>query len=145
MDFPSNLYYSIEKQLSRKDVHMTAKKDAPQKSQITFGKFDNVDIRVGRIVSAPMATGTKSPCRVITVDVGHLGERISVGQYALVPENELLGKNIVVCVNLGERPMGDYKSQALVLGVPHPDSPEDQSQAIPLLASELSDPGTQIY
>jgi hypothetical protein len=31
------------------------------------------------------------------------------------------------------------------LGVPHPDSPSDQSQAAPLLAHEKATPGDRIY
>jgi tRNA-binding protein len=117
----------------------------PLKPQITFGKFQNVDMRVGRIISAPAAAGTNAPCRVITVDLGEHGVRTSVGQYALLEEEDLVGKNVVVCVNLGAREMGPYVSDALVLGTPHPDSPEDQAQATPLLASERSSPGDSIY
>ncbi len=124
---------------------MAAKKDQPQKAQITFGKFDNVDMRVARVVSAPLAEGTTSPCRVITLDVGHLGERTSVGQYALLPEDDLIGKHVVVCANLGSREMGSYRSEALILGAPHPDGPADQAQATPLFVSEKTSPGDQIF
>ena len=70
-------------------------------------------------VVAPLAEGTRAPCRAITLDVGHLGERVSVGQLALWDEAELIGRNVVACVNLGTRQMGPYLSQALVLGAPH--------------------------
>jgi tRNA-binding protein len=124
---------------------MTHQKDSPQKSQITFGKFENVDMRVGRVVSAPLAEGTRSPCRVITLDLGHLGHRTSIGQYALIPEDELVGRNVVACINLGSRDMGPYVSEALVLGVPHPESPDDQSQAIPLWPDSEVEPGNSIF
>jgi tRNA-binding protein len=120
-------------------------KEAPPKPKITFGKFENVDLRVARVVSAPMAEGTRFPCRVIELDLGHLGVRRSVGQYALLTEDELVGRHVVVCVNLGAREMGPYTSDALVLGAPHPDSPEGQAQAAPLFAHEKANPGDQIY
>jgi tRNA-binding protein len=117
----------------------------PQKAQITFGKFDNVDLRAAKVISAPLAEGTKSPCRVITLDVGHLGTKTSIGQYALIDEDDLVGKNVVVCVNLGQREMGPYISELLVLGTHHPESPADQSQAVPLLASDSALPGDSVF
>lgn len=116
-----------------------------QKPQITFGKFENVDMRVAKVISAPMAQGTRNPCRVITLNLGSLGQRQSVGQYALVDENDLVGHNVVACINLGQREMGPYVSEALLLGAPHPESPSDQAQATPLFVSDLVQPGSQIY
>lgn len=124
---------------------MAPKKEQPQKAQITFGKFDNIDLRIARVVSAPLADGTASPCRVVTLDVGHLGRRTSVGQYALLSEGELVGKHVVACVNLSAREMGPYRSEALILGAPHPDGPSDQAQATPLFASEKTTPGDRVY
>ncbi|THJ70495.1 tRNA-binding protein [Candidatus Frankia alpina] len=119
--------------------------ELPQKSQITFGKFQNVDLRVGRVLSAPLAEGTRHPCRVISLDLGHLGERRSVGQYALLAEEELVGQNVIACVNLGARDMGPYTSEALVLGVPHPEGPADQAQATPLFTTKDARPGDAVY
>ncbi|WP_432833666.1 hypothetical protein [Dactylosporangium sp. CA-092794] len=120
-------------------------KETPPKSQITFGKFQNVDLRVARILAAPLADGTRNPARVIQLDLGPLGQRTSVGQYALIDEKDLVGKNVIVCINLGVREMGPYKSEALVLGAPHPDSPEDQDQATPLRVDDIAEPGAAIF
>ncbi|GAA1988449.1 hypothetical protein GCM10009738_80580 [Kitasatospora viridis] len=117
----------------------------PEKVQITFGKFQNVDLRVARVLSAPLAEGTRFPCRVLTLDLGHLGRRTSVGQYALLEEAELTGRNVVACVNLGARPMGEFTSEALVLGAPHPSGPADQAQATPLFVAADARPGDCIY
>jgi tRNA-binding protein len=117
----------------------------PCKAQITFGKFQNVDMRVARVLAAPMAEGTKAPCRVMKLDLGHLGERMSVGQYALLPESDLIGQNVVVCVNLSPREMGPYISEVLVLGAPHPNSPEDQAQATPLFVNNGARVGDCIF
>jgi tRNA-binding protein len=118
---------------------------AAPKPQITFGKFQNVDLRVARVVSAPMAEGTRFPCRVLELDLGPLGKRVSVGQFALLNEDELVGRNVVACVNLGPREMGPYVSQALVLGARHPASPAEQAQAIPLTVHADATPGDTIY
>ena len=119
--------------------------DRPAKPQITFGKFENVDMRVARVIGAEMAIGTRFPCRVLELDVGPLGRRRSIGQYALVAEDELVGSNVIACVNLGTRALGDYQSEALVLGVSHPDGPDDQAQATPLLADPRARPGDAVF
>lgn len=119
--------------------------DGPRKQQITFGKFDNVDLRVARVIEAPLAEGTRHPTRLFRLDVGSLGELRSVGQFALVDQDDLVGSHVVVCVNLGVREMGPHVSEALVLGAPHPDSPADQSQATPLSVSCSVAPGSQVF
>ena len=117
----------------------------PRRPQVSFAGFENVDMRVGRVVSADMALGTRAPSRVIRVDLGSLGIVQSVGQLALVPEAELVGRNVVVCINLGPRKIGRYVSEALVLGVPHPDSPEGQAQATPLYVDGSAEAGSQVF
>ena len=117
----------------------------PLKSQISFGSFEAVDLRVARCVSAPIASGTRAPCRVLTLSLGHLGPRTSVGQLALVDERDLVGRNLVVCVNFAPRQMGRYTSEVLVLGAPHPDGPPDQAQATPLYVSDAARPGDCVF
>jgi tRNA-binding protein len=117
----------------------------PEKARITFGKFANVDLRVARVVRAPLAEGTRHPCRVVTLDLGHLGTRTAVGQLAMVDEADLVGRHVIACVNLGAREMGPYVSEALVLGAPHPGSPDGQAQATPLFVSDATRPGDQVF
>jgi tRNA-binding protein len=117
----------------------------PPKQQITFGKFENVDMRVARVISARPAEGATKPSRVFELDLGELGTRTSVGQYALVPESELVGRNVIACINLGVREVGRYKSEALILGALHPGSPPGEAQATPLYVGEDVPPGSQIF
>ena len=112
---------------------------------ITFGKFQNVDMRVAVVRSAPIASGTNAPSRLVSLDLGPLGRRQSVAQFALVDEEELIDKFVVACINLAPRQIGEHLSEALVLGVPHPDSPSDQAQAIPLSVSDLATPGDRVF
>src|SRR5436309_11569215 len=90
----------------RRVERMAAKMPPPPKPRITFGKFANVDMRVAQVQSAAMAEGTAKPCRVLKLDVGPLGTLTSVGQFALLSEEELVGRKVVVCCNLGPREMG---------------------------------------
>lgn len=124
---------------------MAAKSQTPQKPQITAGKFANVDLRVARVLAAPMAEGTTVPSRVLQLDLGHLGQRTSVGQYALIDDDTLVGRNVVACINLGSRRIGDYESEALVLGAPHPANPPGQAQATPLYVSDDARPGDEVF
>jgi tRNA-binding protein len=117
----------------------------PIKQSITFGKFSNIDLRVVEVKKAPMAEGTDKPCRVLTVDAGKLGTFTSVGQFALLDEQDLVGRKLIACCNLSPRPMGPYVSEVLILGAPHPDSPSDQEQALPLFVDNRSENGSQIY
>ena len=124
---------------------MSAEKQAPLKPLITFGKFVNVDMRVARILSASLAEGTRNPCHVIDLDLGHLGKLRSIDQFALVPEKQLVGRKVIVCCNLGSRAMGPYTSEALVLGMHHPGSPEGQDQAMPLYVDDSARCGDEVF
>jgi tRNA-binding protein len=115
------------------------------KPTITFGKFQNIDMRIALVRAAPIAPGTNAPSRLVSLDLGHLGKRQSVAQFALVDEADLVGKHVVACINLAPRQIGDHLSEALILGVLHPDNPEGQAQALPLLASELATPGDRVF
>jgi len=115
------------------------------KPTITFGKFQNVDMRVALVRAAPIAPGTNAPSRLVSLDLGRLGHRQSVAQFALVDETDLVGRHVVACINLAPRQIGDHLSEALVLGVPHPDSPDGQAQALPLLVSDMATPGDRVF
>ena len=117
----------------------------PIAAETDLDGFASVDLRVGRVLAAPLADGTRMPSRVLTLDLGEHGSRTSVAQLALVPEDELVGSIVVACVNLGARRIGRYRSEVLVLGVPHPDSPPDQAQALPLRVDAGARPGDRVF
>lgn len=114
-------------------------------STISFGTFQSVDMRVAEVVSAGMAEGTRVPSRLVKLDLGPLGLKIAIGQYALMKESDLIGKKVIVCCNMGPKRMGPYESEVLLMGTRHPDSPEKQSQAVPLLAHSLARNGDRVY
>jgi len=124
---------------------MHAGEELPLKQRVTFGKFQNIDLRVGQIISAPLAEGTAKASRMITLDAGHLGRFTSVAQLFLIPEGQLVGRKVVICANLGPRDIGPYKSEVLVMGIPHPESPADEDQAYPLFVDDLAVVGDPIF
>jgi tRNA-binding protein len=120
--------------------------DAPAlKPTIDFAAFAGVDLRVAQVLDAPMARDTRKPCRLFELDLGHLGRRRAVGQFALVPIEQLVGRKLIVCCNLGTRRMGPYTSEVLVMGVRHPASPPDQEQATPLFVDDQARPGDGVF
>ena len=50
--------------VERIEESMSMMRNSPPKSQITFGKFENIDMRVATVLSARMAEGTRFPSRV---------------------------------------------------------------------------------
>jgi len=124
---------------------MHAGEKLPLKPRVTFGKFQNIDMRVARIISAHPAEDVARPSRLIVLDAGHLGRITSVAQFMLVSEEQLVGRKVVICANLSPREIGKYTSEVLVLGVPHPDSPADQDQAYPLFVDDPAVVGDPIY
>lgn len=115
------------------------------KPDVQYDTFASLELRVALVVSASLTEGTRAPSRELVLDLGPLGERRSVGQYALIPEEELVGRKVVTCCNLGTRKMGPYRSEALVLGTDHPDSPAGQAQALPLWAHPDANAGDRVY
>jgi tRNA-binding protein len=117
----------------------------PLEDEIGFDQFQAVDVRVAVVLAAPLAEGTRMRSRKLTLDLGGLGTLQSVAQFALVEEAHLVGGNVVACVNLGRRQIGQHASEVLVLGTPHPRSPDGEAQALPLRADPEARPGDRIF
>jgi tRNA-binding protein len=113
--------------------------------EIDFDQFAAVDIRVALVLAAPLAEGTRARSRKLTLDLGDLGSAQSVAQLALIDEADLVGTHLLVCVNLGPRQIGKHRSEVLVLGTPHPESPEGEAQALPLRADPAASPGDRVF
>jgi tRNA-binding EMAP/Myf-like protein len=114
--------------------------------EISKDDFEKVDMRVAEVLSAKATEGLRAPSRVFELDLGPLGPRQSVGQYALVREEDLVGKKVIVCINLGTVRFGrNYKSEVLVMGAPHPNSPSDQRQALPLTVDPVCHNGAKVF
>lgn len=85
---------------------------------IDYNQFEAVELRVGTIVRAETFPEARKPAYKIWVDFGpDLGVRQSSAQITAhyTPEN-LIGKQIVGCVNLGEKKIAGFKSQFLCTG-----------------------------
>jgi tRNA-binding protein len=103
--------------------------------------FESVDLRVGRIVACEPHHAARQPSYQLSIDFGPLGERTSSAQLtALYEPDDLVGRLVIAAVNLGERRVGGFVSQVLVLGLP------DAADRVVLLQPERDVPlGARVY
>lgn len=90
---------------------------APQAS-LTWDEFMNVELRVGRIVSAEPFSKARKPAYILQVDFGpELGLRKSSAQItALYTPEQLAGRLVVAVVNFPPKQIGPIMSECLVTG-----------------------------
>jgi tRNA-binding protein len=103
---------------------------------ITFSEFENIDIRVGRIVRAEVFPEARKPAYKLLIDFGsEVGLRRSSAQLtARYCGEDLVGRLVVGVVNLPPRPIGPFVSDVLTLGVP------DEHGAVVLLVPDANVP-----
>jgi tRNA-binding protein len=93
-----------------------------QTRSIDFAAFQQVEVRVGCILSAEPAEGCRVPAYKLTLDFGpDIGTRQSIAQATNYPRESLLGRQVLAVVNLKPRQVGKHTSEVLVLGVPTQD------------------------
>jgi len=106
--------------------------------EISFDEFMKIDLRVGVIKSVDRIKGSDNLYKII-VDLGELGERQLVAGIAkwYKPE-ELIGKHIVVVVNLKPKRIFGETSQGMLLAA------DEDGVPILLTTDKPVKPGTRI-
>jgi tRNA-binding protein len=106
--------------------------------ETTIDQFQQVDMRVGRIVAAEPFPEARNPSYRLRIDFGPaMGERESAAQLTVTYPDPaaLVGRQVVAVVNFPARRIAGFASQVLVLGAmgdggqvfllePDPASPE---------------------
>ena len=103
---------------------------------ISYEEFDKVQLLSGTVVKAEPFTRAKKPSYKIWVDFGaEVGIKQTSSQVTehYKPE-ELIGKQVVGCVNLGEKNIAGFISEFLLMGFP------DANGAICLVSVDPSVP-----
>ena len=87
-------------------------------SIISYDAFDQVDIRSGTIIKVEEFPRAKKPAYKVWADFGpEIGVLQTSAQVTVnYTPDELLGRQIAGCVNLGEKNIAGFNSQFLLLG-----------------------------
>ena len=84
---------------------------------ITTEEFEKVDVRAGTITEVKPNKKSRNPAYVLSIDFGELGIKKSSAQItALYQPEDLIGKQVICCVNLTPIHIGSVKSEVRILG-----------------------------
>jgi tRNA-binding protein len=87
--------------------------------KISYEEFEKVELCSGTIVRTEEFARAKKPAYKIWADFGPLGILQTSAQVTVHYEQEnLIGKSILGCVNLGEKNIAGFLSQFLLVGIP---------------------------
>jgi tRNA-binding protein len=108
--------------------------------------FETLDLRIGRVVSAELNEAARKPAYRLRIDFGDeaaggLGVRDSSAQLTdLYAAEELVGRQVIAAMNLGEKLIAGVRSTVLVLGVP-----DEEGRVVLLSAERDVPPGGSVY
>ena len=87
---------------------------------ITYADFEQIDIRVGRIVQVEDFPQARKPAYKLLIDFGpEIGTKRSSAQITHhYSKEELVGKQIIAVVNFPPKQIGPFMSEVLTLGLP---------------------------
>ena len=103
--------------VSVKAVTMIGDMKANVNKELTF---DNLELRVGRVITIQLEESAPKKAYRIEVDFGKFGKRVSVGRFTLHSPEEIRGKLVIGVLNFGDRQIGSVTSQCLILGAQFP-------------------------
>ena len=85
---------------------------------IGIEEFDKVELRAGTVVAVDINKKARKPAYKVTIDFGDaLGRKTSSAQITdLYKPEDLLGKQVICCVNLTPLHIGSVKSEVRIMG-----------------------------
>jgi methionine--tRNA ligase beta chain len=97
--------------------------------EISFGYFENLDLRVGKIIEASAVPESKKLLK-IQVDFGSEQRQCIAGLLKYYKPGELLGKKCVFLLNLQRRTLAGLESQCMIMAA------EDSTGTVTVLQPE---------
>ena len=105
----------IEAQLEKLETSKVENQmENPQKENVSFEAFCDMDIRVGTIIAAEKVKKTKKLLK-LTVDIGINIRTVVSGIAEYYKPEDILGSQVSVLVNLAPRKIKGIESQGMVL------------------------------
>jgi len=102
--------------------------------------FNRLDIRVGIIVNAEVFEEARNPAYKLTIFFGDkIGFKKSSAQITNYEINDLIERKCIAVINLGNRQIGPFISECLVLG-----SLDSNNKVLLLDAATQAKPGDKI-
>ena len=97
---------------------------------ITVEEFDKVELRAGTVLEVKDNKKSRNPAYVVTIDFGEeLGVKKSSAQITtLYKPEDLIGRQVICCVNLTPMHIGSVKSEVRIMGT-------DSAQGVVLLTT----------
>lgn len=85
---------------------------------ISISDFDKVELRVGTVTQVGVNKKARKPAYKVTIDFGDvLGLKTSSAQITeLYQPEELIGRQVVCCVNLEPMHIGSVRSKVRIMG-----------------------------
>ena len=86
--------------------------------EINIDDFEKIDMRCGTVIAAEINKRARKPAYKVTIDLGaEIGIKTTSAQITelYTPEN-LIGKQVICCVNLPAMHIGSVKSEVRILG-----------------------------
>ncbi len=100
-------------------------------AEITWGDFEQVELRVGTIVAVDDFPQARKPAWKLTVDFGPYGVKRSSAQLTVhYDKQSLLGRQVLAVLNFPPRQIGPFMSEVLVTGLP------DEAGAVVLISPD---------
>ena len=87
-------------------------------TEISWGDFEKVELRVGEIIAVDEFPEARKPAWKMTIDFGaEIGMRRSSAQITdLYDAGKLIGKQVLAVVNFPPKQIGPFMSECLVTG-----------------------------
>lgn len=107
----------LDKLAATKEANAVAERQQnvePQKDSVSFEEFGKMDIRISKIISAEKVAKTKKLLK-LTVDTGIDHREIVSGIAEHFAPEELVGKQVLVLVNLAPRELKGILSKGMIL------------------------------
>ncbi len=112
---------------------------------ITFDEFKKLDFRVATVTQSEQVPGTKNLLKV-QIDLGKLGQRqIVTGLAQYYPAESLVGRQLVVLVNLKPAVFRGEKSEGMLLAAEVGKQGESEYQVVLVVPEKELPPGTPVH